>query len=643
MNPLLPVVGQHRLAGLRFFLLPLVLAGLLLRLVFIVQSWAALPHDPSLAGAVVVGLCMDLVYAGYFLSPVALYLVLVPQRLFRHAVNRASLLVALAATVWLVLFNAVAEWIFWDEFGVRFNFIAVDYLVYTTEVIDNILESYPVLEIFAAIAAVSVLVALTISRLPGYRQWLGTADAPRSRLRTLAAVILVPVVLTAIVDGHNLPQFDNRYAQEISRNGQYSFFAAFRDNELDYHTFYLDEPDTIAARRIRDLVAEPDAEFAPAADVPERRQITAAGAERRYNVIQITVESLSADFLGRFGNPEHLTPNLDAIAEDSLLFTNFMATGTRTVRGMESLTLSVPPTPGRSIVKRPHNAVLESTGNVFAAKGYEPAFFYGGYGYFDNMNDFFAGNGFSIHDRGTETEADVVFTNAWGVSDGDLYRWVLEDADRKHAAGQPFFDFVMTTSNHRPYTYPEGRIDIPSHSGRAGAVKYTDYAIGRFIDAARQRPWFENTVFVIVADHCAGSAGKTKLPVENYHIPLMIYAPGIVQPAVVETLASQIDFAPTLFGIMNWSYDSEFFGRDVRDVPTEQGRALIGTYQNVGLYEDDQQLTVLSPGKTAEAFHFDAASGEQRRVDLSDTRLTDAITYYQRAADLYARKSRTAT
>lgn len=637
-----PMVNQHRLAGLRFFLLPLVLTGLLLRLVLIIESWPALAHGPSLAGAVVVGLCMDLVYAGYFLLPVALYLVLVPQRLFRNAINRAALFFALAATVWVILFNAVAEWIFWDEFGVRFNFIAVDYLVYTTEVIDNILESYPALEIFAAIAAAAVLVALAISRLPGYRLWLNAAVAPHSRLRTLSVVILVPIVLTAIVDAHNLPQFDNRYAQEISRNGQYSFFAAFRDNELDYHTFYLDEPDTLAAQRIRDLVAEPDTEFLPAADVPERRQITAAGAARRYNVIQITVESLSADFLGRFGNSEHLTPNLDAIAEDSLLFTNFMATGTRTVRGMESLTLSVPPTPGRSIVKRPHNEVLESTGTVFRSKGYEPTFFYGGYGYFDNMNDFFAGNGFSIHDRGTEPEAGVVFTNAWGVSDGDLYRWVLEDADRKHAAGQPFFDFVMTTSNHRPYTYPEGRIDIPSHSGRAGAVKYTDYAIGGFIEAARQKPWFENTIFVIVADHCAGSAGNTKLPVENYHIPLMIYAPGILQPVVVETLASQIDLAPTLFGLMNWSYGSEFFGRNILDMPAEQGRALIGTYQNVGLYGDDRQLTVLSPGKTAEAFRFDPVSGEQRHVELSATRLTDAITYYQRAADLYARKSRAA-
>ena len=174
---------------------------------------------------------------------------------------------------------------------------------------------------------------------------------------------------------------------------------------------------------------------------------------------------------------------------------------------------------------------------VFRAKGYRTSFFYGGRGYFDNMNAFFGGNGFSIHDQSSMPADTVEFTNAWGVSDEDLYGWVLDGADESAQDNKPFYFFVMTTSNHRPFTYPSGRIDIPSHSGRSGAVKYTDYAIGKFIADARSRPWFNNTIFVIVADHCASSAGNTELPIYNYKIPLLIYAPGLVEPQHSKHLA----------------------------------------------------------------------------------------------------------
>jgi phosphoglycerol transferase MdoB-like AlkP superfamily enzyme len=256
------------------------------------------------------------------------------------------------------------------------------------------------------------------------------------------------------------------------------------------------------------------------------------------------------------------------------------------------------------------------------------------------MNDFFSRNGFEIHDRGTEPEEGVIFTNAWGVSDEDLYRWVLADADERFSRGETFFDFVMTTSNHRPYTYPSERIDIPSGTGRAGAVKYTDFAIGQFLEQARKKPWFDRTIFIIVADHCASSAGKVELPVDRYHIPLLIYAPGIIEPGHIDQLASQIDIAPTLFGLLHWSYESEMFGRDLRQVPAEESRALIGTYQKLGLLDAKNTLTVLEPGKSASVFHYDPGAREQVPAPLEDNELVDTITYYQSAADLYTLRAR---
>jgi phosphoglycerol transferase MdoB-like AlkP superfamily enzyme len=368
------------------------------------------------------------------------------------------------------------------------------------------------------------------------------------------------------------------------------------------------------------------------------RQINAMGPEQRPNVIQITVESLSSSFMTRYGNTDGITPELDRLAEKSLVFDQFYATGTRTVRGMEALTLSLPPTPGRSLVKRPDNENLFSLGSVFQSKGYDTAFLYGGYGYFDNMNYFFGNSGYRIVDRALVADEDITFANAWGACDEDLFDWSLREADATAATGKPFFQFVMTTSNHRPFTYPEGRIDLPSKvSLRNGGVKYTDYAIAKFLRDASTRPWYKDTIFVIVADHCASSAGKTTLPVSNYHIPLMIFAPGgQIKPGVVDTLTSQVDYAPTLLGLLNWSYPSRFFGRDVLHATGDRpARAFMGTYQKMGLW-DGERLAVLSPVRHKAV--FDTTSGTEVLISegQDDSLIREATAYYQTASDLFS-------
>lgn len=629
---------SHRLSAVLFVIVPVLLLGLVVRLLLCAITWSELSGLNSVLAAFAVGFLNDTVFAFYASVPVVLYLLLIPQRLFRTGGHKVLSFLFFACAYASMLFVAVSEWVFWDEFGVRFNFIAVDYLVYTTEVVDNILQSYPVAALLTVIALAALASMAFVSRTTAYKHWLISETPFAARGKVAVLLIAVPVMTTTVYAQKDMPHFDNRYVQEVAKNGGYSFFAAFRNNELGFRDFYQTADASLTEPRIRALVSEAISEFDHDPSKPYRRFIQAEGEERRLNVIQITVESLSASYLGVFGNDEGLTPNLDRLASQSLSFTNFMATGTRTVRGMESLALSVPPTPGRSIVKRPDNSGLFSIATVFRNKGYETSFFYGGRGYFDNMNTFFGGNGFVIHDQASAAADDISFTNAWGVSDEDLYAWVLDDADRKAAAGQPFYDFVMTTSNHRPYTYPAGKIDIPSHSGRKGAVKYTDYAIGKFLQEASQRPWFGNTVFVIVADHCAGSAGKTELPVENYRIPLMVYAPGLITPGVVTTLSSQIDYAPTLFSLLNWSYASEFFGKDILGMAAEDGRALLGTYQSLGLLQG-ATLTVLKPLSRAEAFHYDSATGTQSRIPVAPTAKLDTIAFYQTAADAYDSRS----
>ena len=196
--------------------------------------------------------------------------------------------------------------------------------------------------------------------------------------------------------------------------------------------------------------------------------------------------------------------------------------------------------------------MLFSLGSVFEDKGYAVLFAYGGYGYFDNMNAFFDTNDYRSVDRRSIPSRRIEHETVWGVADEHLFDQVLDEIDREQLARpeRPFFVHVMTTSNHRPYTYPAGRVDIPSGSGRDGAVKYTDYALGRFLEQARAKPWFADTVFVITADHGANARGSSHIPIENYLIPVFVYSPRHVTAQRVDRLMSQIDVPPTLLGVL---------------------------------------------------------------------------------------------
>ncbi len=582
-----------------------------------------------------IGLLYDLGFLAFAAIPLGLALLLCPPRLWQHRGFQQALKVLFALSLFVMLFVATAEWLFWDEFGVRFNFIAVDYLVYSDEVLNNLLESYPIGSLLAALAVLAVVFGVLLRR--PLAQALA-APLPTWRQRSVAALsLIVTAGLSATLLNQDSPRGlgGNAYRHELASNGPFQFFAAFRNNELDYQQFYSSLPDAQIAPILRNELASPNATFIGQDPLDVRRQIDNPGTPRKLNVVLVTIESLSAKYLGSFGDPRGLTPNLDALRQQSLFFNNFYATGTRTDRGLEAITLSIPPTPGRSIVKRiGREQGFASLGQQLGAQGYDSVFVYGGRGYFDNMNAFFSGNGYRVVDQSSVDEADIHFKNAWGMADEDLYAQTLKLADRDYADGRPFFLQLMTTSNHRPYTYPEQRIDIGSGKGREGAVKYTDWAIGQFLAQARKKPWFDNTLFVLVADHCAGSAGQEDLPVANYHIPLLIYAPHWLKPREDSQLASQIDLAPTLLGLLNLDYQSTFFGRDLLKPNPAAPRVLIGNYQHLGLF-DGRDLAILSPRQHMRR-HDDALGASQERgSDRQDPLLQRDIAYYQAASHDY--------
>jgi phosphoglycerol transferase MdoB-like AlkP superfamily enzyme len=365
------------------------------------------------------------------------------------------------------------------------------------------------------------------------------------------------------------------------------------------------------------------------------RHLSSRVPPQRLNVVLVSVESLGSEFLGAYGDPRGLTPNLDRLAGESLWFSNLYATGNRTVRGMEALSLALPPTPGQSIVRRPNNELLFSLGSVFEDKGYGVLFAYGGYGYFDNMNAFFDANDYRVIDRRSIPSERIEFENVWGVADEHLYAQVIEEIDREKAAQpqRPVFVHVMTTSNHRPYTYPPDRVDIPSGSGREGAVKYTDYAIGRFLEAVRGKPWFKDTLFVITADHGASARGTSRIPLDKYRIPLFVYSPANIAPRRVERLMSQIDIPPTLLGMLGVDYYSKFLGRDLLHSPAAQDRAFVANYQTLGYLKGDRMVTLL-PKRGAEGFRV-ARDGSLAAAAVDAGLEREAIAFYEVASHLF--------
>jgi len=668
VNSLFLKVLGSRQGGALLLAASYVLLGSLLRVGLLIASAGEVSWGLATLASLLVGLLFDLVMAWFLTLPLGLLGAVWPASWSASRWLRLPLRAAWLFGAFLFTFWKISEILFWEEFGVRFNFIAVDYLVYTTEVVKNIRESYNLPLIIGVVLAVATGLFLLWRRLGFVRRWEEGAAADASpRWRDFAALLsplLVLLLVAYFVGRHDLkdasaarssvaerltaglrhmgdvqPGWANSYDAELAKNGEYAFLAAFWANQLEWHRFYPSRPDAVAKLRATLLAQGGEAATAGGNDDITRR-IKPATPARKWNVIQITIESLSAEYVGCYGSPEYqpknLTPNLDRLSRESLWFSRCYAGGTRTVRGMEALSLSIPPIPGQSVLRRAGCENLTTLGSVLQAKGYETAFLYGGDGFFDNMNYFFEANGYDIVDlpRQLGRGKQPTFANAWGACDEDAFAWSLEEADRAHAAGKPFHHFVMTTSNHRPYTWPAGKIDA-GLVGREGGVAYTDYAIGAFLKAAQTKPWFKDTVFVIVADHCASVAGKRELEVRKYEIPLFIWSPGNIAPRQFDTMMSQIDVAPTVLGLLGVDYLSRFVGADAL-APSYRPRAFISNYQKVAMLRPDGLLTVLKPVRQAVQYQADLATGALTPVATPDaSAVEEAIHYYQGTDELF--------
>ncbi|MBL8860012.1 MAG: sulfatase-like hydrolase/transferase [Planctomycetes bacterium] len=552
--------------------------------------------------------------------------------LSKPVARRSALTLFFAAAA----FGIAIEFFFFEEFNSRYNHIALDYVLYPHEVATNIWESYPV-PLFVGLALVLGFGLSWVAdrRLSGVKlERVPWAVAGRRGLFALAALGTAAFATTVVPADLST----NRITSEIAQNGLLQLVRAFRTAELEYDQYYLTLPSAEARARAASVLAFPHDSAAPGAVVPRaaalQRTIHSARPDGAapLDVVVVMVESLGSEFVGTLGakNP-NLTPEFDRWSKQGLLFENLIANGNRTVRGLEGILCSFVPLPGDSITKHSPPAEAATLGRVFANAGYQTAFFYGGAGTFDGMEPFMSKNGW--HEFVEQRDyADDCFTTAWGVADEHIFAQLLQHQLNARIEGKPFFGTLMSVSNHKPYLVPRGRTAVSDGKpSRAGAVAYSDWAIGHWLDAARDKGLLEHTVVLIVGDHGARVYGRELIPVESYRIPALFLSPDkIFQGHRYPRLCSQIDLAPTLVALAGLRCEVPFLGRDLASLEDGPGRAFVQHNRDVGMLTDDT-LVVLGLKKTVTFYQRDSRAGSALTL-VADADVSPAMRELERDA-----------
>ena len=632
----------YRLSPLAAIATSYLLVSFFLRLVLVIgfgykNDVAAVVLVPT----VLIGLINDSITLCYLLAPLYLLLTFMPKRLYRSPAGR----VIMAAITWIAFFSiaylAVMQYHFFKEFNARFNLVAVDYLIYPHEVFINIYQSYHV------VSTLLIVATYATAMLCFFWKWIiPVSDQSLSMKHRVGCTLAYSVVIVACSTLFSTHTFDfsaNRITNEIAADGVSSFFEALHTNHLDYPAYYRTGDQQTLSRLLVNTLAKDTSRTEPAATTLNRIAVGNQYGPGKLNVVVIVEESMGCeqvdtcrqglDLDAAIASSPGLTPNLDKLARQGLFFNRAYATGTRTVRGLEAITTSFPPIPSESIIKRPGNDHVASWGKVMREQGYATSFLYGGYSLFDNMQAFYRGNQFTVKDR-SDIE-NPRFSNIWGVSDQDLFSFATAYYDTLAATGAPFFSIIMTTSNHSPFTFPDGIEGVRSRGGdRLDGVRYADYALGEFFRKIESTSWFPKTLFVVVADHGARVYGSEKIPLRSYEIPLLIMAPGHLAPEQIDCPISQMDIAPTVMGLLGLPYSAPFFGQNVF-AESDNARVLLFNHNHdVALYQNGR-LAVLGLRNDVHTYAYRLGDESMQETVQDKTLLDLATAYYQTAFNLF--------
>jgi len=332
------------------------------------------------------------------------------------------------------------------------------------------------------------------------------------------------------------------------------------------------------------------------------QQTASVRREKPLNLVIVVQESLGAQYVASLGG-KPLTPRLDALGKEGWMFDRAYATGTRSARGLEAITAGFLPTAAEAVLKLPRSQTdFFTLADLLGRHGFTSKFIYGGEGHFDNMRSFFLGNGFDEMVDRKKFDQKPSFVGSWGAADEDMFNQL--DFQLRQASDTPTFTVAFSVTNHSPWEYPEGRITPDGDPATVeNTVRYVDWAMGEFFDKAKQAPYWENTVFLVIADHDSRVFGASLVPLTHFHIPALILGKDIA-PRRDPRIVSQIDMAPTLLSLIGVDNQNPMLGADLTQ--RDPNRAIVQYNDNFG-YLKGNDFVVYEPGRPAQQFAYSKA------------------------------------
>lgn len=553
-----------------------------------------------------VGIRMDSIITSYLLILPTLVQLLRPQPFKRFTDPLLSFY--FAAWGALVVHLGVASFPFMAQYDSRPNRLFFEYLVHPKEVLGLLLAEYKFALFLAGVLTAGAFVAI----LRGSREKLAEAEdfgwGRRLLVLPIAVVLLFLGARSSLRHrGANLSTAafsEDHLTNQLALNSTYSLAYAIYSlrHEMDPGRLYGRMPRDEVFQRVHkyyDAPSKVDPQFPLT-----RTQRVAPKSNPPKNLVVFMQESLGAEYVPCLGG-KPLTPELCELASEGTLFTQMYSTGTRTVRGLEAIASGFLPTPGRSVVKLGKSQRNFFTlGELLKQRGSRTGFFYGGESHFDNMRSFLLGNGFQ------EVWDELRFENpsfhgTWGVSDEDLVRET--NLALRQFGSQPFFALMLSTSNHSPFEFPDGKIELYEEPKATvhNAIKYADFSIGEFFRQAKQEDYYKDTLFLVVADHDTRVYGSDLIPVPKFRIPALLIGPGIPKGERVDRLASQIDLIPTLLAAMGLETSHPVPGKDLlAKAPGVPDRTVMQFGTTHGFRVGDH-VVVHQPKKAAQHFRYE--------------------------------------
>lgn len=402
----------------------------------------------------------------------------------------------------------------------------------------------------------------------------------------------------------------NPFLNQLGLNANFTLLRSYLNSKKKSHQYVklLDDKKAINNTLLYLSINKNISENYPIARKITRKNNTA----KKPNIILIMFESMTAYKLSRYGSQDNLTPYLDSISNNSIIFDNFYSSGIHTEGGVYTVNSSYPSIFEKHMMKGTEMKSFNGIAYTLKQNDYSTIFFMTHDSEFDNMGGFVKSNFYDRLISEQDYPKDAV-RGTWGVPDDYLFTFSLDYLDELKQKDNPFLATYMTVSDHGPYTIPQ-YFKPRSNDIEKQVVEYVDWSIRKFITDCSQKDWFDNTIFVLTADHGAPAHSIYDLPENYFHIPLIIYSPKLIKPKVYKKMGLQQDIFPTVMNFVNVEYTNNTMGINLID--EEREFAYFSTLGKYGVRNEDYYYINRLEGKES---LFKYTDKDNNKINLIDS------------------------